>query len=58
MTVRQWAEIERGDANPTMRTLERIGRAYGFQVGFVRRDAGPAERPAPAAMDAPDPTPG
>lgn len=40
MTVRQWAEIERGEANPTMETLERIGRAYGFQVGFVGR--GPA----------------
>lgn len=37
MTVRQWAEIERGEANPTMETLERIGRAYGFQVGFVGR---------------------
>ncbi len=50
MTVRQWAEIERGDANPTMETLERIGRAYGFQVGFVRREADRAAEIHPSAL--------
>lgn len=35
MTRRQIAEIERGEANPTIETLNRIGRVFGFQVGFV-----------------------
>lgn len=43
LTRRQLAEIERGKANPTAETLERIGKVFGFTLGFV-----PAERPAPA----------
>ncbi|MEW9617758.1 helix-turn-helix transcriptional regulator [Shinella sp. S4-D37] len=37
LTRRQVAEIEAGTANPTMETLERIGRLFGFGVGFVPR---------------------
>ena len=29
------ADIERGEANPTSETLQKIGRAFGFQIGFV-----------------------
>lgn len=29
--------IEQGKANPTLETLEHIGRAFGLEVGFVRR---------------------
>ncbi|MDA9489024.1 putative transcriptional regulator [Bradyrhizobium sp. USDA 3311] len=35
LTTRQIAEIERGVANPTSQTLQKIGRAFGFQIGFV-----------------------
>ena len=37
LTRRQIAEIEAGSANPTMETLEKIGRLFGFGVGFVPR---------------------
>lgn len=29
------AEIERDAANPTLETLNKIGRPFGYQVGFV-----------------------
>ncbi len=35
LTTRQIADIERGVANPTAATLLKIGRAFGFQIGFV-----------------------
>jgi len=35
LTRRQVAEIETGTANPTVETLEKIGRLFGFRVGFV-----------------------
>ena len=35
LTRRQVAEIEAGTANPTLETLEKIGRLFGFRVGFV-----------------------
>ncbi|OAF09188.1 transcriptional regulator [Bradyrhizobium centrolobii] len=35
LTPRQIADLERGAANPTAETLNRIGRVFGFQVGFV-----------------------
>jgi putative transcriptional regulator len=35
LTTRQIAELERGESNPTAETLDKIGRAFGFQVGFV-----------------------
>jgi DNA-binding XRE family transcriptional regulator len=37
LTRRQVAEIETGTANPTLETLEKIGRLFGFVVGFVPR---------------------
>jgi DNA-binding XRE family transcriptional regulator len=35
LTKRQIAEIETGKANPTLETLEKIGRLFGFTVGLV-----------------------
>jgi putative transcriptional regulator len=35
LTTRQVSDIERGKANPTAATLLRIGRPFGFQIGFV-----------------------
>ena len=35
LTRRQIAEIEAGTANPTLETLGKIGRLFGFSVGFV-----------------------
>ena len=35
LTRRQIAEIEAGTANPTLETLEKIGKLFGFTVGFV-----------------------
>lgn len=37
LTRRQVAEIEAGTANPTLETLEKIGRLFGFGVGFVAK---------------------
>ncbi|KQZ54646.1 transcriptional regulator [Rhizobium sp. Root149] len=37
LTRRQIAEIEAGTANPTLDTLRKIGRLFGFVVGFVPR---------------------
>ena len=37
LTRRQIAEIEAGTANPTLETLDKIGRLFGFGVGFVPR---------------------
>lgn len=37
LTRRQVAEIEAGAANPTLETLDKIGRLFGFEVGFVPR---------------------
>ncbi|MBD9650197.1 helix-turn-helix transcriptional regulator [Ensifer sp. ENS09] len=39
LTRRQVAEIEAGTANPTLETLEKIGRLFGFTVGFVTKSA-------------------
>lgn len=38
LTRRQVAEIEAGTANPTLETLEKIGRLFGFGVGFVPKN--------------------
>ena len=35
LTRRQISEIEAGTANPTLETLDKIGRLFGFGVGFV-----------------------
>lgn len=37
ITRRQVAEIEAGTGNPTMKTLEKIGRLFGFRIGLVPR---------------------
>lgn len=43
LTARQVLELEHGTANPTAETLNRLGRPYGFEVGFVKRRAADAE---------------
>ncbi|CAH2605770.1 Helix-turn-helix domain-containing protein (plasmid) [Rhodovastum atsumiense] len=35
LTERQVWEIEAGKANPTLATLNRIGKPFGFQAGLV-----------------------
>ena len=37
ISPRVLAEIERDIANPTIKTLNKIGRPFGFVAGFVRR---------------------
>ena len=39
LTRRQVAEIESGMANPTLETLEKIGRLFGFGIGFVPKSS-------------------
>lgn len=52
LTRRQLQQIEANTGNPTIGTLRKIGRAFGFEVGFVPRlqDKPPAatlQRPVP-----------
>jgi putative transcriptional regulator len=35
LTLRQVKEMESGQANPTAETLNRVGKAFGFKLGFV-----------------------
>jgi len=51
LTVRQLSELENGRANPTLATLDRIGRAFNFTVGFVPAPAPTAVRRAPESRD-------
>jgi transcriptional regulator with XRE-family HTH domain len=37
LTKRQVAGFEAGTANPTVETLARIGRPFGFEPGYIRR---------------------
>jgi len=37
VSPRVLAEIELGRANPTVETLNKIGRAFGYKVGFRRK---------------------
>lgn len=37
LTLRQVREIERGEANPTVETLNRVAKVFGFSLGFVPR---------------------
>ncbi|WP_416797460.1 helix-turn-helix transcriptional regulator [Ciceribacter azotifigens] len=39
LTRRQVAEIETGAANPTLETLVKIGRLFGFSIGFVPKES-------------------
>lgn len=43
VTKRQIAEIETGKGNPTVETLHKIGKLFGFTLGFVPKEG---ERPA------------
>lgn len=38
LTRQQVIALENGRANPTVETLEKICRVYGFRVGFVPRE--------------------
>ncbi|WP_440411477.1 helix-turn-helix transcriptional regulator [Neorhizobium petrolearium] len=40
LTRRQIAEIEAGSANPTLETLEKVGRLFGLTIGLVPKAAG------------------
>jgi transcriptional regulator with XRE-family HTH domain len=42
LTKQQVAGFEAGTANPTVATLARIGRPFGFAVGYIRRPPEPA----------------
>lgn len=37
ISPRVLAEIERDTANPTVETLNKIGRPFGYKVGFVHK---------------------
>ncbi|HZL39108.1 MAG TPA: helix-turn-helix transcriptional regulator [Pseudolabrys sp.] len=37
LTLRQVKELEKGTANPTAGTLNRIAKVFGFSLGFVPR---------------------
>ncbi|WP_411839803.1 helix-turn-helix transcriptional regulator [Paracoccus sp. ME4] len=39
LTRRQLIDLEKGKANPTLETLEKIGRVFGFTVGFVMKSS-------------------
>ncbi|WP_219929830.1 helix-turn-helix domain-containing protein [Teichococcus aestuarii] len=39
LTRRLVIELEAGTANPTAETLAKIGRPFGYQVGFVLKKA-------------------
>ncbi|UEM01277.1 helix-turn-helix domain-containing protein [Skermanella rosea] len=45
LTRRQVSELETGAGNPTVETLNRIARAFGFTVGFVPRNMGTGSKP-------------
>ncbi len=36
LTRKQVLELEKGTSNPTLETLNKIGKPFGFVVGFVR----------------------
>ena len=49
ITKRQIAEIETGKGNPTIDTLHKIGKLFGFCLGFVPKDGSgpPPQGPNP-----------
>lgn len=53
----QIARLERGEANPTLATLQAVGKPYRLQVGFVHPDTrlpdGPDTQVAPPASSKP-----
>ena len=44
LTRMQVIALEKGKANPTQETLERIGKPFGFVVGFVPRPHTPSDK--------------
>lgn len=38
LTKRQIAEIETGKGNPTVNSLMKIGKLFGFELGFVPKE--------------------
>jgi DNA-binding transcriptional regulator YiaG len=55
LTPRQVWELEAGAANPTLATLTRLGKPFGFQVGFILRSSGGACTPHRQHEDSPPP---
>lgn len=49
LTRRQVSELENGAGDPKLSTLNRIGRVFGFTIGFV-----PRSQPPPAHGEARD----
>ena len=47
LTRSQLISLEKGRANPTQETLVRIGKPFGFVLGFVPRPDPPSPRPSP-----------
>jgi len=43
VSVRTLTRIETGEGNPSLSTLQKIVRVFGFEVGFIRRRALPSE---------------
>ena len=41
LTRKQGIDLENGKGNPTLETLKKVSRPFGFQVGFVRTDTFP-----------------
>ena len=39
LSPRILAEIERGEANPTLQTLEKIARPFGYTIGFIKKQS-------------------
>ena len=52
VSVKAIKEIERGVANPTVATLNRIGEIFGLEVAFVRSDKLRSPRSAAAEVSA------
>jgi putative transcriptional regulator len=52
LTLRQIKEFEQGHANPTAETLNRVGKVFGFSLGFVpRQDTKTVQSPDAADSD-------
>ena len=54
LTRARMIELEKGRANPTLETLDKIGKPFGFVVGFVPRAE--ATRPPAEGLDPPQKT--
>lgn len=53
LTKNQVAGFEAGTANPTVETLERIGRPFGYRIGFISKTAQQATLSAVGSEDNP-----